>query len=1077
MFIKASEVNRILTDNKNKRMAPLLKMEELVESIRIFFNMQKRWYIIHASINHNGYENRTVIKVNENGEIVYFSCSCPYCFSHSACAHVGMLALYFSSHEVYDGFEYHNNLEEVRQRQFLQLQRRREIELLNKRMDDTNMFINQLKNEHLRDMYDHIVEQNYYITTQVNIDAIHDRFYHQYLLTLDYKVGNEKKYVIKNIGDFLEHIENKDNVKYGKNLEFIHTLKAFDDNSQEVISFMKKQADVFYQTHFIKPTRNLSVSTEDFDEFFDCYSRMPKEFCSLDFYEQEYVVKLKLTDQKDYFILSLNEFFEEKKIILSTKHLYQFTDTSMTRLILDEYGKCALLLKKLNEEDLLIKKEDFQSFYKYVLSDIEEYISISNHEVLSMLEQEEGISLYGDVDDDDAIVFQLEYYYSDYMCYGFDPDNRNISKTADMIEAFIQHYATDIIDDKIYFDDEEKLYAFMKEGLPYLSSYCQIFVSEALNQIGTSHSTSINVGVSIENNLLEIEVDSLDINQDEIYQVLASLRKKRKFHRLKNGKLIYLDSPELNELNELTNTLHLSSSDFENGKIEMPMYRLFECEAFSKENQALNYDRKESVTEFLNKFSHADIHFDIPENYDHILRDYQKDGYQWLKLIAYYGFGGILADDMGLGKTLQMIAYLDSERKAERTNIVITPASLLLNWEDEIHKFSQELKCLPIYGSKNERNELIKQIDDYDVVITSYDYIRRDIDLYENKHFYTIVLDEAQYIKNQKTKNAICVKKLKGEHRFALTGTPIENSLAELWSIFDFLMPHYLYNYSYFAAHYEKPIVKFQDEKRQSRLQNMTSPFLLRRNKAVVLKELPPKIEKTLTFTFNEHEKNLYYANLVQINKELAKKLKIETNQRFEILAMLTKLRQLCLDPRLVYEDEEEPSSKIKGCVELLHSLKDNHKKVLLFSSFTSVLDLLAQKLKEEHISYYMLTGQNTKEERQKLVSQFQNDHTDVFLISLKAGGTGLNLTAAEAVIHFDPWWNMSAQNQATDRAYRIGQNKSVQVFSLIMKDSIEEKIQKLQELKKNLADTFIEDGKSTIQNMSMDEILSLFDE
>ena len=192
---------------------------------------------------------------------------------------------------------------------------------------------------------------------------------------------------------------------------------------------------------------------------------------------------------------------------------------------------------------------------------------------------------------------------------------------------------------------------------------------------------------------------------------------------------------------------------------------------------------------------------------------------------------------------------------------------------------------------------------------------------------------------------------------------------------------------------------------------------------------------------------------------------------------MLTKLRQICLDPRLVYDEIEESSSKIKGCIELLHSLKDSHKKVLLFSSFTSVLDLLAQKLKEEHISYYMLTGSNTKEERQKLVSQFQNDSTDVFLISLKAGGTGLNLTAAEAVIHFDPWWNMSAQNQATDRAYRIGQNKSVQVFSLIMKDSIEEKIQKLQELKKNLADTFVEDGKSQIQNMSMEEILSLFND
>lgn len=1077
MYIKASEINRILTDKRNMRMASLLKIEELVESIRVFFNMQKRWYIIHASINHNGYENRTVIKVDEEGKVVYFSCSCPYCFNHSACAHVGMLALYFTKNEFYDGLEYHNNLEEIRQRQFLQLQQRRERELLDKRMDDTHSLIERLRSEHMCDMYDRIVAQTYMISTQVHLDSIHDRFYHQNLLILDYKVGNDKKYVIKNIGEFLDHMDKKDNVKYGKNLEFIHTVKAFDDNSQDVLAFMKMKSDSYYQINFTKPVRQLSISREEFDDFYDCYSHLPEEYCNLKFEDQEYRIHLKLKEESDYFILSLNEFFEEKNMIISSRHLYHFEDETMIRYILDEGSKCSTLLKKLNEEDILIKKEDFQAFYKYVLSDIDEYIIVDNHNALTLLEHEEGISLYGDVDEDDSIVFQLEYYYSDYMCYGFDKDNRNISKTADMIEAFIQHYATDIIDDKIYFDDEEKLYGFMKEGLPYLSNYCQIFVSDALQQVGTPQSTSMSVGVSIENNLLEIELDSIDIDQDEIYQVLSSFKKKRKFHRLKNGKLIYLDSPELNELDELTNTLHLSANDFKNGKVELPMYRLFECEAFSKENNALIYDRKESVNDFLKNFNNSSIDFDLPNSYENVLRDYQKEGYQWLKLIAHYGFGGILADDMGLGKTLQMIAYLDSERKEGRTNIVVTPASLLLNWEDEIHKFSSDLKCLAIYGTKNERNEFIQSAKDYDVIITSYDYLRRDIELYEEINFYTIVLDEAQYIKNQKTKNALCVKKLKGEHRFALTGTPIENSLAELWSIFDFLMPHYLYNYHYFAAQYEKPIVKFQDEQRQTRLQNMTSPFLLRRNKAVVLKELPPKIEKTLTFTFNEQEKNLYYANLAQINKDLAQKLKLETNQRFEILAMLTKLRQICLDPRLVYDEIEESSSKIKGCIELLHSLKDSHKKVLLFSSFTSVLDLLAQKLKEEHISYYMLTGSNTKEERQKLVSQFQNDSTDVFLISLKAGGTGLNLTAAEAVIHFDPWWNMSAQNQATDRAYRIGQNKSVQVFSLIMKDSIEEKIQKLQELKKNLADTFVEDGKSQIQNMSMEEILSLFND
>ncbi len=1074
MLIKANEVNKIMSDDRNKRMAKRLQIGELVESIRIFFNMQKRWYIIHASIDHNGYDNRTVIKVNEQGEIVYYSCSCPYCFSNSACAHVGMLALYFSEHEIVDGFEYHNDIEEVRERQRKQWQLRREKELIEQRLESTHQFIDLLKNDHLSDMYDHIVSQNYSLYTNVHIDSVHDRFYKNKLLTLDYKVGKDKYYVVKNIGEFLEHINKKELVKYGKNLEFIHTIKAFDENSQEAIAFMHQMSKQYASENYLAPVRYLSVKEEYFDDFFDCYSHLSEGYCNFTFDEVEYQIHLKLSEEKEYYLLSLNEFFEEKNIILSSKHLYIFEDNKMIRLILDENGKTILLLKKLNEEDLYIQKTDFPSFYKYVLSDINDYIILDSY-IMSALEQEESISLYGDVDEFDSVVFQLEYYYSDYMCYGFDEDNHQLSKTADMIEAYIKHYATDIVDNKIYMDNEEKLYEFMKDGLPYLSSYCQIFVSDALHQMGSSKSTSISVGVNIENNLLEIELDSIDINKDEIFQVLSSYRKKRKFHRLKNGKLVYLESKELDELDELTHALHLNADDFKNGKANMPMYRVFEYEAFSKDNHSLEYDRKESVQQFLENFNQKDIHFSVPMHYQNILRDYQKEGYQWLKLIAHYGFGGILADDMGLGKTLQMIAYLESEKQKGRISIVITPASLLLNWEDEIHKFSKDLKCLPIYGSKNERNQLIQTIKEYDVVITSYDYLRRDIEELEKENFYTIVLDEAQYIKNQKTKNAICVKRLKSEHRFALTGTPIENSLAELWSIFDFLMPYYLYNYHYFSAQYEKPIVKFNDEKKQTRLQNMVSPFLLRRNKAVVLKELPPKIEKTLTFTFNEQEKNLYYVNMIQIHKELAAKYNVDVNKRFEILAMLTKLRQLCLDPRLVYDDIEEPSSKIKGCIELLHSLKDSHKKVLLFSSFTSVLDLLKEKLKEEHISYYLLTGSNTKEERQKLVNQFQNDSTDVFLISLKAGGTGLNLTAAEAVIHFDPWWNISAQNQATDRAYRIGQNKSVQVFQLIMKDTIEEKIQNLQQLKKNLADTFVEDGKSNIQNMSMDEILELF--
>jgi SNF2 family DNA or RNA helicase len=308
-----------------------------------------------------------------------------------------------------------------------------------------------------------------------------------------------------------------------------------------------------------------------------------------------------------------------------------------------------------------------------------------------------------------------------------------------------------------------------------------------------------------------------------------------------------------------------------------------------------------------------------------------------------------------------------------------------------------------------------------------------------------------------------------------LTGTPIENSLAELWSIFDFLMPGYLYPYSYFANEYERPIVKEKDEQKQLELKNMISPFILRRRKQEVLKELPDKIETTLPIEFNEDEKKLDLANLAQVNMQLQDKLQMDQVNAIAMLAMLTRLRQICCEPRVLYDNIKDQSSKLEACMDLIRRFRETGKKILLFSSFTSVLDLIHDALNAEDISHYTLTGSTDKVKRRELVAKFQEDDTAVFLISLKAGGTGLNLTAAEAVIHFDPWWNMSAQNQATDRAHRIGQENTVQVFKLIMKDSIEEKIQQLQEAKKDLADAFVEGNDGTITSMSREDIMELF--
>ena len=536
-----------------------------------------------------------------------------------------------------------------------------------------------------------------------------------------------------------------------------------------------------------------------------------------------------------------------------------------------------------------------------------------------------------------------------------------------------------------------------------------------------------------------------------------------------------MDNQELQDLDHLTDTLSLPVQDIVRGEVQIPTYRLFEIDQMMQDDTSLHYQRSEELKKWIEDFQTKEHEFDVPEHYQPILRDYQKKGYQWLRLMEHYHFGGILADDMGLGKTLQMITYFDS-LKGQGTHLVIAPASLILNWQDELMKFSNDLNVLCVYGNKEEREEHLKNQGQYDVLITSYDYLRRDIEWYEKLSFHTVVIDEAQNIKNPKTRNAICVKRLKAKQRFALTGTPIENSLAELWSIFDFLMPYYLYHYSYFLEQFERPIVKEHNEQKQERLKQMITPFVLRRNKKDVLYELPEKIEQTLYMHLSEEEEKLYLANLVQVNQSLQQKLDVQKLGHIDILAMLTRLRQLCQDSRLLYPEFQGPSSKLKGCMELIHSLKDNHKKILLFSSFTSLLHLIEEQCQKEHVSYYLLDGSTPKEKRKKMVDKFQNDDTTLFLISLKAGGSGLNLTSAQAVIHYDPWWNMSAKNQATDRAHRIGQQETVQVFSLIMKNTIEEKIMELQMQKKNLADTFVEGNEGSITSMSLEDMKSLFE-
>ncbi len=419
-------------------------------------------------------------------------------------------------------------------------------------------------------------------------------------------------------------------------------------------------------------------------------------------------------------------------------------------------------------------------------------------------------------------------------------------------------------------------------------------------------------------------------------------------------------------------------------------------------------------------------------------------------------------------------------RNNKRASLVVSPSSLTLNWQNEAKKFTGDLKTLVIRGTLSERRRQIEEIEQYDLVITSYDLLKRDIELYEQKNykFRYIIADEAQYLKNSNTQNAKSIKKIKADTRYALTGTPIENSLAELWSIFDFIMPGYLFSYRTFKNTYETPIVKEENYEAMEKLRMLIEPFVLRRNKKEVLTELPDKTITVLNNEMGEEQRNIYLNYLAQAKQELAEEIDINGYERsqMQILSALTRLRQICCHPSLFIEDYQEGSSKLDQCMEIVEEAVNGGHKILLFSGYTSMFEIIEKELKSLGIKYFKLTGSTKVEERVKLVDEFnENSDVKVFLISLKAGGTGLNLIGADMVIHYDPWWNLSAENQATDRAYRIGQKKNVQVYKLITKNSIEEKIYELQQRKGELVDSMLSTKTSFISKMSREEIMNLF--
>ncbi len=470
----------------------------------------------------------------------------------------------------------------------------------------------------------------------------------------------------------------------------------------------------------------------------------------------------------------------------------------------------------------------------------------------------------------------------------------------------------------------------------------------------------------------------------------------------------------------------------------------------------------------------------VPSGLNAELRNYQQQGLSWLQFLREYGFNGVLADDMGLGKTIQALAHLLLEKEAGRLAnpaLIVAPTSVLSNWQREAARFTPGLRCLVLHGP--ERAEHYARLHEYDLVITSYALLTRDLEQHLERNYHSLILDEAQAIKNPRAKSALAACSIKAAHRLCLTGTPLENHLGELWSLFQFLMPGFLSSQKRFTQLFRTPIEKHHDLDRQQQLQQRMAPFILRRDKTQVVQELPPKTLMVREVELNAPQAKLYESLRLAMTDKIGQLLQKKglKNSHIEILGALLKLRQVCCDPRLVKLESARKvkhSAKLEMLLEMLEELLEEGRKILIFSQFTSMLSLIEEELLARDIDYAKLTGKTRK--RDAAISAFQEGHADVFLISLKAGGVGLNLTAADTVIHYDPWWNPAAENQATDRAHRIGQQKPVFVYKLVAKGTLEEKILQLQEKKQLLADgVYKQDNKGeALPGMSSEDILTL---
>lgn len=896
---------------------------------------------------------------------------------------------------------------------------------------------------------------------------------------LELKVGRERMYIVRNPWDFARRVRGNEYFSYGKGLAFVHHRLAFDPRDMPIVNgVLFLEQTIIHQNQARMPLRDAALDYmmrlligREIEVRDERGSTRPVKV-----EEGQISLALALEKAKDGVKLRV----KSENTVLGTTGVYKFEPKRVVCAFGADYMRTEGLLRIAEEypDGLPLRGEQVAPICSQIIAP-SGAIVVKGKELLEKhVPMAMKAKFYVDIAEDDSLTCRIEWDYGVAKLHPGE-ENPHIRRDAFM-EKRAESRVESLFPDEVrkgeyaFSGDEEEKYLLLTERLHDLERLGEVMISERLAGMNISAKRALSFGMKRQGTQLLVHADLGGLTQADLDAAYAAYRQKRRYVRLRNG--VFLSGEALTQaaqVRQLADSVGMSAEQLAQGG-DVPLSRAMYLEQALREREDISLDAPQALRQWLSRLSDAQkTQAQQPETLQAELRPYQLTGLSWLCALSDADFGGILADDMGLGKTVQALSLFLREKEARRNvrALIVCPASLQFNWRSEAARFAPSLPCQALMGTAAARVRQIAQWQD-GILITSYDQLKRDVEAYRDMELTHVFLDEAQYIKNAASQAAKAVKMLKAEHRFALTGTPIENRLSELWSIFDFLMPGYLYAYKKFKGRFEAPIME-GDEQARHDLHLMVAPFILRRMKKDVLTELPEKIETVMTSEMTAGQNKIYHAYAERLMREMESEIG-SAQGRMKILAGLTRLRQICCDPRLCLEGYASGSGKLEQAVGLVRDMAAQGHCMLLFSQFTSMLALLETALHEEGFETLMLTGETDKEERMRLVEQFNSGDIPVFLISLKAGGTGLNLTGADVVIHYDPWWNTAAQNQATDRAYRIGQTKGVQVFSLIASGTIEERILMLQQEKKELSDGVLlgEDSLFTVDASALREIL-----